>query len=253
MKVVILAGGMPSTINGMHDLIPKPMVRIAERPLLWHIMKLYAAHGFHDFIICGGYKIELIKEYFFNYYLYQSDITVDLESNEIEIHKKRTEPWNVRIVYTGQDTTTAGRILRVREYLGEEGFLLTYGDCVSDIDISGLVKAHEKNGAVATMAVAKPSGRLAILDIGADGKLNSPVRGNHAAWANACNMALSSRVFGSIYENDRFEIETVERLAAAGCVSTYEHHGLWVTVETMRDKEYLEELWGRKQYFLRQE
>ncbi len=253
MKVVILAGGLPSTISEQNEPVPKPMVRIGERPLLWHIMKLYSSYGFHDFIVCGGYKIELIKEYFFNYYLYQSDITVDLENNRIEIHKKKTESWKVNVVYTGQDTTTAGRILRVREAIREEDFILSYGDCISDIDVSKLVQTHNQNRAAVTMAVARPTGRLASLNIDSEGRLNFPCRGNGVSWSNACNMVLRQQAFDYIYENDRFEIETIERMAADGLVSTYEHSGLWMPVETMRDKEYLEELWNSRKYFLRQE
>lgn len=237
MKVVILAGGLPSTINEEVNKIPKPMVRVGERPLLWHIMKLYSYYGFNDFVICTGYKSELIKEYFMNYYVYKSDVAVDLQKNEVKILNKETENWNVTIVYTGEDSTTSTRVLGAKNFLDGEDFIVTYGDCVSDINIKELVETHKNGGKLLTMAVTRPVGRNALLPI----KNNET--GGGSAWANACNMVVSKGAYEYIHPEERFEIDTVNRIIHANEADTYEHNGLWVPVETMRDKELLESVW----------
>ena len=171
MRIVILAGGMQSTVVDESEGLPKPMATIGDKPILWHIMKNFATQGFYDFIICGGYKVNLIKEYFMDYYIYQSDITVDLETNSVEIHKKKTENWNVTVVDTGINTAPGARVKQVREYIGEEDFIVVHGDCLSDIKISELIDTHNKQQRVATLAVARPTGRSEVLPIHSDGLL----------------------------------------------------------------------------------
>ncbi len=244
MKVVILAGGLKSTIDEYNEGIPKPMAEIGEHPILWHIMKYFTSYGQKDFIICGGYKIEDIKEYFTNYYLYQSDITVDLNTNQLEIHKKRTEDWKVTIINTGLNATIGDRIKQIEGYIGEEDFLVSYGDCLSDIDIVGLIRTHQEAGNLATLSVAKPTGRNEVLPLGEEGYLLS---GQYAspqescAWVDACCMVLSHKAFtylewGCDLQRKLFEMADSEK------VGTYKHNGFWTPIETKRDKVYLENM-----------
>lgn len=243
MKIVILAGGLPSTINTEEEKIPKPMLRVGGRPLLWHIMKLYSYYGYNDFVICTGYKSEMIKEYFMNYYIYKSDITVNLQNNEVVIHNKETEQWKVTVVYTGVEATTASRIFQIRDLLKGEDFIVSYGDCVSDINISQLVNTHKKNGQLLTLTVARPAGRSAILPMSRQQSQEDRDTVRRFAWANACNMVVSSEIYEHMDPDERFEIDTVNRVIEEGRVATYEHEGLWVPVETVRDRALLEDVW----------
>lgn len=243
MKVVILAGGLPSTISGEDDKIPKPMLRVGERPLLWHIMKLYSYYGYNDFIICTGYKSEMIKEYFLNYYIYKSDITVDLQNNKVTVHNQETEPWKVTVIDTGLESQTAARILQIRELLNGEDFIVSYGDCVSDINIQELVDTYKREDKLMTITVAKPTGRSAMLPMDLARSEEEQEAVKLYAWANACNMVVSNKIFAYMDAQERFEIETVNRVIQEGQASTYAHNGLWVPVETIRDKKYLEMVW----------
>lgn len=247
MKVLILAGGLPSTLADHNESLPKPMLEIGERPLLWHIMKLYSYYGFDDFIICTGYKGDMIKRYFTDYYIYQSDVTIDLETNQVTIHKKRTENWTVTVLDTGRDTSIVQRILKVREYVDDDDFIVAYGDCISDIDVSGMVLKHRQGGVAATVAVAGPVGRNAALPLDDEGRflygggikdrLSQP-------WVNACNMVFSKEIFDYLDKNDDFgENSPFPRLAKDSKIQTYKHQGFWTAVETKRDQYELEELW----------
>ena len=249
MKVVILAGGLPSTVSEEDEKIPKPMAEIGGRPILWHIMKQYDYYGFHDFIICTGYKGELIKRYFMDYYIYQSDITVDLQKNEIEIHHKRTEDWNVSVINTGRHTSVVERIDRVREYIGEETFMVTYGDCVSDINIKEMLEHHQMNGKFATIAVAHPTGRNQALSIGQNGLLSEKESDEMPnVWVNACNMIFEPDVFSFMEKKQTdFEKGLFVSLADKKEIITYKHAGFWSPMETMRDRSMLENMWKNGQ------
>lgn len=250
MKVVILAGGLPSSLS--EDKVPKPMLKVGERPLLWHIMKLYSMYGYNDFVICTGYRSELIKDYFMNYYIYRSDITVDLKTNEVETHNKVTEDWNVTIIDTGLESSTAKRVKMVEKVLNGEEFILTYGDCVSDINIDAMVRMHKETGNLMTMAVAKPTGRNAIVPLDSDGivaNVDDSMYVENEAWSSAYAMVVSPEVLEYIKEEtyDRFEVETVRKVAAQGKVGTYKHMGFWVPVETYRDRIMLEKKWDDRE------
>ncbi len=245
MKVVILAGGLPSTISKEDEKIPKPMAEIGGRPILWHIMKQYDYYGIKDFVICTGYKGELIKQYFMDYYIYQSDITVDLQSNEVRIHHKKTEDWNVSVIDTGIDTSMLERIRRIKEYVGQETFIVTYGDCVSDINVKRMIAHHSEKGKYATIAVAHPTGRNTILPIDGKGQLLINYNGNESeAWVNACSMIFESNIFEIMNEQQgTLEEGLFVTLAKKGEIVTYKHAGFWSPMETMRDRMILEQLW----------
>lgn len=247
MKVVILAGGLPSSISDETDRVPKPMVKIGERPILWHIMKLYSSYGFNDFLICTGYKAETIKEYFLDYYIYSSDITVDLQNNDITIHNKVSEPWKVTVVDTGLNSTTGERIRKIKNYIGEDAFIVCYGDCITDLNITDFLSAYYESPHLVLMAVARPSGRNAVLNLDASGNLASDiVLQNNCqanAWVNTCHMVLSKEIFSYLTPGESFETTTINRLRKTRRVATYKHEGFWMPVETMRDKLFLEELW----------
>lgn len=247
MKVLILAGGLPSTLADHNESLPKPMLEIGERPLLWHIMKLYSHYGFNDFIICAGYKGDMIKRYFTDYYIYQSDVTIDLETNEVTIHKKRTENWTVTVLDTGRDTSIVQRILKVREYVDGEDFIVAYGDCISDIDVSGMVSRHRQSGAAATVAVARPAGRNALLPLDDTGGFVCGGQQNDRlpqSWVNACNMVFSEEIFDYLEENDdSWGNSLFLRLAKDSRIQSYKHPGFWSAVETKRDQYELEQLW----------
>ena len=245
MKVVILAGGLQSTVSDTKEGIPKPMAEIGGKPILWHIMKMFSTYGFKDFIICGGYKINMIKEYFMDYYIYQSDITIDLQSNEVTIHKKKTEDWNVTVVDTGVTSTLGERILRARQYIGED-FLVTYGDCLTDIDLERLVAFHKWNKKIATIAVAKPAGRNQMLPIDAEGNYlgqsdsaNTPNNG----WVNACCEVFTKEIYKELETSQDLEIMLFNSLAQKHEIISYKHKGFYSSMETKRDKAYLESLW----------
>lgn len=245
MKVIILAGGLPSTLIEQTEKIPKPMAEIGGKPILWHIMKYYSSFGFHDFVICGGYKVEVIKEYFMNFYYHQSDITVDLSTNEIIVHRKETEPWTVSVIDTGLQASVSERIAKVMEDM-EDDFFVAYGDCVSDIDLSKMYELHRTEGKAATLAVARPNGRNQILPITAAGfrpgaKVDDVVED---AWVNACNMIFSKKSKRYILEHKTIE-HVLYDLGNNNELSTYCHKGFWSTMETVRDRDSLEKMWKR--------
>lgn len=250
MKVVILAGGLPSTINEENDRIPKPMVEIGERPILWHIMKLYSYYGLNDFIICTGYKADLVKQYFMNYYIYRSDITVDLKKNDIKIHNNITEPWKVTIVDTGLDTSTAQRVKQIESYIEGEEFIISYGDCITNINVKEFIDSYRNSKAMLSVAVSKPTGRNAALNLDPNGEIISDLTALNSeteAWVNSCNMIVNRSVFTYLDgKYDRFEIETINKITKRNQVSTYKHYGFWSPVETMRDKIILENMWKEK-------
>jgi glucose-1-phosphate cytidylyltransferase len=245
MKAVILAGGLGTRISEETSVRPKPMVEIGGKPILWHIMKIYSHHGIHDFVICLGYKGYVIKEYFANYFLHMSDVTFDMANNGMEIHQNNAEPWRVTLVDTGEHTMTGGRLKRVKEYLGEDDFCFTYGDGVSDVDISRLLSFHKMQGTLATVTAVQPAGRfgaLAMEDNRISGFQEKPV--GDGGWINGGFFVLSPKVV-DLVENDStvWEKEPLEQLANMGQLSAYKHEGFWQPMDTLRDKIHLEELW----------
>lgn len=246
MKAVLLAGGLGTRISEETSTRPKPMVEIGGMPILWHIMKMYANHGVTDFIICLGYKGYVIKEYFYNYYLHRSDVTVDLSSNKTTIHNANAEPWRVTLVDTGEDSMIGGRIKRILPYIGDdEAFCLTYGDGVSDVDISAGIELHKREGRLATVAATQPPGRFGAMSYEGTrvtGFMEKPV--GDGGWINGGFFVLSPKV-GDYIEGDStvWEREPLEQLSAEGQLSVYFHNGFWQPMDTLRDKRYLEELW----------
>jgi len=246
MKVLILAGGLGSRLSEETSLKPKPMVEIGGRPILWHIMKIYSYYGFNEFIILCGYKGYLIKEFFAHYFLHRADLTIDMTTNTITHHKNHAEPWKVTIVDTGLDTMTGGRIKKVREYVGEEPFMLTYGDGVSDVNINDLISYHKSHGKAITMTAVQPDGRFGALQIDETNKVTSfhekPIGDGH--WINAGFFVCQPEVFDYITEGDKtiFEREPLENLAKNEQLYTYKHHGFWKPMDTQRDKFQLEEM-----------
>lgn len=250
MKVVILAGGLGTRISEESHLKPKPMIGIGENPVIWHIMKYYSHYGFNDFIICCGYKSFVIKEYFASYYLYQSDVTFDFSNNnEMTLHNNVAEPWKVTLVETGTYTQTGGRIKKIQKYIGDETFMLTYGDGVSDVDINQLIQCHKDSGAFATITAVQPGGKFGVLDISNTGTINkfSEKSKEDGGWINGGFMVLQPDVFNYLNGDDAlvFEKEPLEKLAKDGKLNAYKHHGFWQCMDTMRDKVFLEGLWEK--------
>lgn len=247
MKVVILAGGFGTRISEESHLKPKPMIEIGERPILWHIMKTYSHYGYNDFIICLGYKGYHIKEYFAHYFLHESDVTYDFRNqNERLIHHHSAEPWTVTLVNTGLETMTGGRVKLVREYIGDEPFMLTYGDGVADVDIRALVEYHHQHGKLATVTSIQPTGRFGALDLDSENLVHGfkeKPKGD-GAWINGGFFVLEPAVLDYI-ENDAtiFEKEPLEGLAQDGQLVAYKHSGFWQPMDTLRDKNHLENLW----------
>lgn len=246
MKAVILAGGLGTRLSEETVLKPKPMVEIGGRPILWHIMKIYSAHGIHDFIICAGYRGYVIKEYFANYFLHQSDVTFDMRDNRMEVHEKRTEPWRVTIVDTGEDSMTGGRIKRIRSYLTDhEPFCMTYGDGVADVDITALVAFHQQHGKQATLTAVQPIGRFGALQLHEHQvtAFQEKPQGD-GAWINGGFFVLDPNVTDKIQDDlTIWERAPMERLAAEGQMMAFKHEGFWQPMDTLRDKQKLEELW----------
>lgn len=246
MKVVILAGGYGTRISEESQFKPKPMIEIGGMPILWHIMNEYSYYGFNEFIICAGYKQHVIKEWFSNYFIYTSDITFDFKNgNDIMVHKNNSEPWKVTIIDTGLDTLTGGRIKRVKEYIGNETFLMTYGDGVSDVNIKDTVRWHREHGKLATLTAVLPEGRFGVLDI-KDDFVNSfrEKSREDMGWINGGYMVLEPEVLDYITGDDvMFEREPLEQLANKKELTCYKHYGFWQCMDTMRDKEKLEKLW----------
>lgn len=248
MKAVILAGGLGTRLSEETVVKPKPMVEIGGKPILWHIMKMYSAHGINDFIICCGYKGYVIKEYFANYFLHMSDVTFHMAENRMEVHEKRAEPWNVTLVDTGDASMTGGRLKRVSEYVkDDEAFLFTYGDGVSDVDIKASIDFHKSHGKLATLTATYPPGRFGALDIQNNQILSfkEKPRGD-GALINGGFFVLSPKVIDLI-DNDAttWEQEPLMALAEQGQLMAYEHGGFWQPMDTLRDKNYLEELWQK--------
>lgn len=248
MKVVILAGGYGTRISEESHLKPKPMLEIGDKPILWHIMKEYSYYGFHEFIICCGYKQNIIKEWFANYYLYNSDITFDFTANnEMTVHNNLAEPWKVTLVDTGLNTMTGGRIKRIQRYVGNEPFMLTYGDGVSDINISDLVKYHNSHGKIATLTAASVGSRFGVLDISEDKVITSFREKNiiDDSKINIGYMVLESEIFNYISGDDTvFEKEPLEAVARKGELMAYMFNGYWQCMDTKREMDKLNQLWN---------
>lgn len=247
MKAVILAGGLGTRISEETTLKPKPMIEIGGRPILWHILKIYSAHGINDFIICAGYKGYVIKEYFNNYFLHMSDVTFDMASNSMQVHRKNAEPWRITIVDTGEATMTGGRLKRVAEFLGNEPFCFTYGDGVGDVDITSLIRFHKAHGREATLTAVQPPGRYGalVLDGGdAVGEFQEKPEGD-GAWINGGFFVLEPSVISRITGGDStiWERGPLEGLAADNQLMAYKHRGFWRPMDTLRDKLQLEEMW----------
>lgn len=246
MKAIILAGGMGTRISEESHLRPKPMIEIGGKPILWHIMKMYSHHGVNDFIICLGYKGYIIKEYFSNYFLHMSDVTFCMQDNKMEIHQNFAEPWKVTLVDTGEQTMTGGRLKRVAKYLDDETFCFTYGDGVSDIDISTLIAFHKSSGKKATVTAIQPPGRYGALHI-VDGRVENfqEKPDGDGAWINGGFFVLEPSVINHITgDKTVWEQQPLQQLAASGQLSAYQHTGFWQAMDTLREKNHLEELWA---------
>ncbi len=245
MKAVILAGGLGTRLAEETSLRPKPMVEIGGRPVLWHIMKIFSAHGINDFVVCLGYKGYLIKEYFANYFLHMSDVTFDMVNNQTVVHQNNAEPWRVTLVDTGESTMTGGRLKRVRQYLGDEDFCFTYGDGVGDVNISELIEFHRSQKRLATLTGVQPPGRFGALNLSGTRVANFEEKPHgDGGWINGGFFILSPNVIDYI-EHDAtvWERDPMERLAREGQLSAYLHQGFWQPMDTLRDKQHLEELW----------
>lgn len=251
MKAVILAGGLGSRISEESHLRPKPMIEIGGKPIIWHILKIYSSHGINEFIICLGYKGYVIKEYFANYFLHTSDVTLDMRNNRMEVHERHTEPWRITLVDTGENTQTGGRLKRVQKYLqDEEAFCFTYGDGVGDMDIAGSIDFHRAQaakGALATVTSALPPGRFGLLDVEGDRvqRFNEKPPGSEGV-INAGFFVLSPKVFDLIeHDSMPWEGRPLQTLVARGQLAAWNHNGFWQPMDTLRDKNYLEDLWQR--------
>ncbi len=245
MKVVILAGGLGTRISEETTIRPKPMVEIGGKPILWHIMKIYSAHGINEFIICLGYKGYMIKEYFANYFLHMSDVTFDMTNNEMEVHEHSAEPWRVTLVDTGEETMTGGRLKRVAEYLDDEDFCFTYGDGLSNVNVGQKIEFHRSRGTIATLTAVQLPGRFGSLDL-AENKIvgfQEKPQGD-GGWINGGFFVLSPKVVDYLAGDETiWERDPMERLAAEGNLSAFLHRGFWQPMDTLRDKNLLEELW----------
>jgi glucose-1-phosphate cytidylyltransferase len=250
MKVVILAGGFGTRLSEETDVRPKPMVEIGGKPILWHIMKTYSSYGFNEFVVLLGYKGYVIKEFFSNYFLHQSDVTIDLANNSMEVHQNESEPWKVTLLETGLNTLTGGRIKRAKDYIGDDDFLLTYGDGLSDVDISKTVEFHKSHGKNITMTAVQPAGRYGALDIKADNSISSfkeKPKGD-GAWINGGFFVCKPEVLNYIAgDSTTFEQEPLTDLAAEGQLMSFKHDGFWECMDTLRDKTNLCQLWDSDQ------
>ncbi len=247
MKAVILAGGYGTRISEESAIRPKPMVEIGGKPILWHIMKIYSAHNINEFIICCGYKGHMIKEYFANYYLHHADVTFDMRSNRMTVHHTQIEPWQVTLVDTGEQTMTGGRIKRIRSYVGDETFCLTYGDGVSDVNIRALIAYHREQGATVTLTAVQPPGRFGAFTLAEDQTRIESFKekpSGDGAYINGGFFVVEPAAFDLIAGDDTvWEREPLEQLAQRGELAAYRHHGFWHPMDTLRDKNYLEGLW----------
>lgn len=248
MKAVILAGGLGTRLAEETGVRPKPMVEIGGQPILWHVMKIYLAHGIRDVIVCCGYKGYVIKEYFSNYLLHTSDLTIDMRENITQIQNRRTEPWRVTLVDTGETTLTGGRLKRVREYIGNETFCFTYGDGVADVNITELISFHREQGAMVTLTATTPPGRFGAISLEKDQVRIEAFRekpDGDGAWINGGFFVVEPKALDLIEgDHTTWEREPLEKLAAAGELAAYRHRGFWHPMDTLRDKTYLESLWN---------
>ena len=245
MKVVLLAGGFGTRISEESYLKPKPMIEVGERPMLWHIMKMYSTYGFNEFIICLGYKAYAIKEYFSDYFLRASDVTFDLDKNEMTVLDNYAEPWKVTLIDTGLHTMTGGRVKRIQKYVGDEPFMLTYGDGVADVNIPELLNFHESHKKIATITAVQPEGRFGVLGLEKDSITSFHEKSKQdTGWINAGFMVMNPEVFNYI-EGDSTIIERYpfETLSSEGQLMAYKHNGFWQCMDTQRDKQLLEDLW----------
>ena len=247
MKAVILAGGLGTRISEETHLKPKPMIEIGGKPILWHVLKIYSAHGINEFVICCGYKGYLIKEYFANYFLHMSDVTFHMRTNSMEVHHKNAEPWEITVVDTGEQTLTGGRLKRVRDYVDDSTFCFTYGDGVSNIQINELIKTHKENNKLATVTAVQPPGRYGLLDLDITGSVKGfqeKPQGD-GGWINGGFFVLEPAVFDLIDgDSTTWEQEPMQQLAADGQLQAYQHRGFWQPMDTLRDRVHLEELWA---------
>jgi glucose-1-phosphate cytidylyltransferase len=245
MKAVILAGGLGTRISEETESKPKPMIEIGAKPLLWHVMKIYSAHGINEFVVCLGYRGYVIKEYFANYYLHMGDVTFDMKDNRMEVHQSGAEPWKVTLIDTGEETMTGGRLKRVLPYVDDEEFCFTYGDGVADLDIGELIRFHREHGRLATVTAVQPSGRFGALDIEGDviRRYEEKPKGD-GGWINGGFFVLSPEV-ASYVDGDStvWEQQPLQRLAEDEQLAAYRHSGFWYAVDTVRDKRHLQELW----------
>ena len=248
MKAVILAGGFGTRISEETTIRPKPMVEIGGKPILWHIMKTYSAYDIHEFIICCGYKGNMIKEYFSNYFLQKSDVTIDMKTNRINVHQNGADPWKVTLVDTGEQTMTGGRLKRVKDYIGDGTFCLTYGDGVCDINIHELIKFHREQKVLATLTAVQPPGRFGILTLKNDSVVGFREKPHgDGAWINGGFFVLEPEVTDYIKDDGTiWEQDPLIRLAHDSLLSAYRHYGFWQPMDTLRDRMYLEELWASK-------
>lgn len=249
MKAVILAGGLGTRISEESGVRPKPMIEIGNRPILWHIMKTFASHGINEFVILAGYKSHMIKDFFANYHLHRADVTFDLDNHSMLIHKNGAEPWKVTVLETGDDTLTGGRIKKAKDYVGNEAFLMTYGDGVSDVNITELIAFHKEHKGLATVTAVQPSGRFGIFNLKPGQKKVNAFREKDSAdvgWVNGGYFVLEPGVFDFIADGDEvtWEQEPMKDLAAKGELHAFRHEGFWHPMDTLRDKTVLEKLWN---------
>ena len=246
MKVVLLAGGFGTRISEESHLRPKPMIEIGEKPILWHIMKYYSQYGFHEFVVCLGYKQYVVKEFFADYFLHMSDVTFDLANNQMEVHNNYSEPWKVTLVDTGLKTMTGGRVKRIRPYVGDEPFMLTYGDGLADVDLKKLEEFHRQHGRIATITAVNVGQRFGVLDIQQGGRIQAFREKNDrdGALINGGFMVLNPEIFDYLEGDDTvFEQGPMQRLAAEGQLKSFYHDGFWQCMDTQREMNKLEELW----------
>ena len=246
MKALILAGGLGTRISEESQVRPKPMIEIGGKPIIWHIMKIYASAGVTEFVICLGYKGYMVKEYFANYFLHMSDVTIDLSSNQVEVLQNSSEPWRVTLLDTGTDTMTGGRLLRAKRHLGDETFCFTYGDGVTDLDVRTTIEFHRAHGRLLTVTAVQPTGRYGALDIDAAGtaRFEEKPRGD-GAWVNGGFFVASPGVLDYIAgDQTSFELESMERIAESDQLMAFKHDGFWHPMDTLRDKMHLEQLWA---------